>query len=88
MNSRRTRMDALSIGRLSALTGVEVHTLRYWETEFSTYLTSHRTEGGQRRYPLDSVAKVFEIRRLLKEQRYTIAGAQRILCPNLLEEAA
>jgi DNA-binding transcriptional MerR regulator len=81
-------MEALSIGRLSALTGVEVHTLRYWETVFAAYLTSERTAGGQRRYPLDSVGKVFEIKRLLKEQRYTIAGAQQILCPDQLEQAA
>ena len=42
--------QAVSISVASQITGVEVHTLRYWEREFAGYLRPGRTYGGQRRY--------------------------------------
>ncbi|MDW8105485.1 MAG: MerR family transcriptional regulator [Armatimonadota bacterium] len=69
----------MSIGAVSALTGVEVHTLRYWEKEFSEFLQPKRTGGKQRRYTADDVTLILEIKRLLKQEMYSIAGARRVL---------
>lgn len=73
------RKDWLTIGEVSDLTGVPIHTLRYWEGEFSGYFNPIRTSGRQRRYDEDAVKKVLEIRTLLKEEKYSIAGARQVL---------
>lgn len=72
----------MSIGAVSALTGVEVHTLRYWEKEFAEFLKPKRTDGKQRRYSPDDVTLILEIKRLLKQEMYSIAGARRVLAQN------
>ncbi len=63
----------------SYITGVETHTLRYWEREFAEFLNPVRTKGGQRRYRPEDIEVLKEIKRLLKDELYTIAGAKRIL---------
>lgn len=78
--SRRPRKEKpLSIGTVSLLTGVEVHTLRFWEQEFPDFLQPDRTPGGQRRYDVEAVSRVLEIQRLLKREKYTIEGARHAL---------
>lgn len=80
MPSSRNRTEvALSIGTVSQLTGLEIHTLRYWEQEFAMFLQPGRTKGGQRRYSPQDIAVVLDIKRLLKEDRYSIEGARRVL---------
>lgn len=69
----------VSISVASDITGVEVHTLRYWEKEFAEFLQPVRTEGGQRRYRPEDIQSVMYIRRLLKDEMYSIAGARRAL---------
>jgi DNA-binding transcriptional MerR regulator len=71
--------DTVSISQASTIVGVEVHTLRYWETEFSEFLTPIRTKGGQRRYRPEDIQTVFTIKRLLRDEMYSIAGARRHL---------
>jgi DNA-binding transcriptional MerR regulator len=78
----------MSIGAVSALTGVEVHTLRYWEKEFSEFLKPRRTVGKQRRYSPDDVTLILEIKRLLKQEMYSIAGARRVLAQIYREGAS
>jgi DNA-binding transcriptional MerR regulator len=73
------KKDWLTIGEVSDLTGVPIHTLRYWETEFDGYFSPIRTSGRQRRYNEDAVGKVQEIKNLLKEEKYSIAGARQVL---------
>jgi DNA-binding transcriptional MerR regulator len=73
------KKDWLTIGEVSDLTGVPIHTLRYWETEFNGYFSPIRTSGRQRRYNEDAVGKVQEIKNLLKEEKYSIAGARQVL---------
>lgn len=70
---------AVSISSASAITGVEVHTLRYWEREFAEYLQPIRTEGGQRRYRPDDIQVLFTIKRLLRDEMFSIAGARKYL---------
>lgn len=69
----------VSISIASYLTGVETHTLRYWEREFAEFLNPVRTKGGQRRYRSEDITVLKEIKRLLKDEMYTIAGAKRKL---------
>lgn len=70
---------AVSIRVASAITGIEIHTLRYWETEFPEFLAPLRTRGGQRRYRPEDIRAVFTIKRLLRDEMYSIAGARRYL---------
>jgi DNA-binding transcriptional MerR regulator len=70
---------AVSISAASAITGVEVHTLRYWEREFAEYLHPVRTNGGQRRYRPEDIQMLFTIKRLLRDEMFSIAGARKLL---------
>jgi DNA-binding transcriptional MerR regulator len=63
----------------SRITGIEIHTLRYWETEFNEFLRPIRTDGGQRRYRPEDIQKVFAIKRLLRDEMFSIPGARRHL---------
>ncbi len=69
----------VSISMASQITGVEVHTLRYWEKEFEGYLDPIRTAGGQRRYRAEDIQTVYELKILLREQMFSIAGARKVL---------
>jgi DNA-binding transcriptional MerR regulator len=70
---------AVSISVASRITGVEIHTLRYWEKEFVEFLDPVRTEGGQRRYRPQDIQTVFLIKRLLRDEMFSIAGARKHL---------
>jgi len=66
------------IGEVSSLTGVPPYVLRYWESEFPV-LQPRKSGGGQRLYRKRDVAMVLEIKKLLYQERYTVAGARRRL---------
>ncbi|HWD38948.1 MAG TPA: MerR family transcriptional regulator [Fimbriimonas sp.] len=80
-NDRRSNKadKAVGIGVASRITGIEIHTLRYWETEFPEFLQPIRTAGGQRRYRPEDIQTVFLIRRLLRDEMFSIPGARRHL---------
>jgi len=63
----------------SRITAVEVHTLRYWEREFEGFLNPVRTLGGQRRYRPEDIQVVFLLKRLLRDEMFSIAGARKYL---------
>jgi len=65
------------IGEVSRITGVKPHVLRYWEQEF--HLRPKRWGRPQRRYQKEDLETILTIKRLLYEERYTIAGAKRRL---------
>jgi len=69
----------VSISAASQITGIEIHTLRYWEKEFARFLQPERTRGGQRRYRPEDIQTVFTIKRLLRDEMFSIAGARRHL---------
>lgn len=69
----------LSIGDVSKITGLPSHTIRYWEKEFSSFLSPNRTVGLQRRYDEKDIEIIEEIRHLLKVDGFSIAGAKRQL---------
>lgn len=66
----------LSIGQVTALTGVGKSTLRHWEREFHDILDSVRTEGNQRRFKPDAVKKIEEIRVMVEEHGLTLRGVR------------
>jgi DNA-binding transcriptional MerR regulator len=77
---RQSKADqAVSISVAGRITDVEVHTLRYWEREFAEFLNPERTDGGQRRYRPEDIQTVLLVRRLLREEMFSIAGARRHL---------
>jgi len=70
---------SVPISAASVITGIEIHTLRYWEREFAEFLNPDRTRGGQRRYRPDDIQTLFIIKRLLRDEMFSIAGARRHL---------
>ncbi|MBI2880920.1 MAG: MerR family transcriptional regulator [Candidatus Tectomicrobia bacterium] len=66
------------IGEVAAIANTKPHVLRYWETEFGM-LKPVKNASGQRVYRRRDVEMVLEIKRLLHEERFTIAGAKKRL---------
>ena len=67
-----------SISEVSDMIGVKPHVLRYWETQFKM-LRPKKGRGGARMYRKRDVEVLFEVKQLLYENRFTIAGARRKL---------
>jgi len=62
--------EFFSIGEVCSLTDLKPHVLRYWEKEFTEFLTPDRTRGQQRRYTeqdIDMINK--DLRNLLYRAR-------------------
>ena len=66
------------IGDLSEKLGVESHVLRFWEKEFPQ-IKPLKVGAKKRLYRPQELALFQEIKRLLYEERYTIAGARKKL---------
>lgn len=66
------------IGEVARLLGVAPHVIRFWETEFRS-LRPQKSSTGQRVYTRRDVERLATIKRLLKEERYTIEGARKYL---------
>lgn len=66
------------IGEASRIAGLEPHVLRFWETEFN-YIRPRKDGGNQRLYTKRDLEKVLEIKRLLYEEGFTLAGAKKKL---------
>lgn len=67
-----------TISEVSKIVGVKPYVLRYWENEFPE-IKPQKNEAGQRRYRKKDVEMILKIKRLLYEQKYTIAGAKKKL---------
>lgn len=65
------------IGEAAEIVGVEPHVLRYWESEFD--VEPRRSANGQRLYRQLEIELFLKIRRLLHEEKFTIAGARKTL---------
>ena len=64
------------IREVAEIAGVEAYVLRFWETEFPA-LSPPKGRNGQRVYRPRDIELILEIRKLLYEDGYTIAGARR-----------
>jgi len=66
------------IGEVCGLLGVEPYVLRYWETEFAS-LSPPKSKSGHRTYRPKDIELLLQIRKLLYEDGFTIAGARKQL---------
>ncbi len=66
------------IREVAQIVGVETHVLRYWEKEFPS-LTPPKSRSGQRTYRPKDIELLIQIRTLLYEEGFTIAGARKHL---------
>jgi len=71
-----TEQRLYRIGEVSRLTELKPFVLRYWETEFPM-LQPVKSPSGHRLYRREDIETVFEIKRLLYEEGFTIAGARK-----------
>jgi DNA-binding transcriptional MerR regulator len=66
------------IGEVAAITGVKPHVLRYWESEFGAFSPS-KSRTQQRQYQKKDIELVLQLKDLLYNQGFTIAGARKAL---------
>jgi len=67
-----------SISEVSRLTDLEQYILRYWETEFEEIRPS-KNRAGNRIYTNRDIQIILKIKKLLREEKYTIEGARKVL---------
>jgi len=84
--SRKHALDSPSIpdrlyfkiGDVARICGVETYVLRFWETQFPQ-LKPNKSGTGQRLYRRRDVELALEIKRLVHQEGFTIAGARQTL---------
>ncbi len=64
------------IGEVASLTNLPAYVLRFWESEF-IFLKPKKSQGKHRIYTKIDIETIFEIKRMLYEEGYTIAGLKR-----------
>src|SRR5512145_3134427 len=67
-----------SISEVSKITDLEQYILRYWETEFDS-LKPSKNRAGNRIYTNKDIQIILKIKKLLRDEKYTIDGAKKIL---------
>ncbi|MFI5250859.1 MAG: MerR family transcriptional regulator [Bacteroidota bacterium] len=67
-----------SISEVSKISSLEQYVLRYWETEFEQ-LKPSKNRAGNRIYTNRDIKTILYIKKLLREERYTIEGAKQVL---------
>jgi DNA-binding transcriptional MerR regulator len=71
-----------SISEVSKITEMEQYVLRYWETEFEQ-LKPQKNRAGNRIYTNKDIQIILQIKNLLRDKKYTIEGAKKILASYL-----
>ncbi len=74
-----------SISEVSKITDLEQYVLRYWETEFEQ-LKPAKNLAGNRIYTNKDIKLILLIKKLLRDEKYTIEGAKKILKSYLQKE--
>ena len=67
------------ISEVCEIAGVKQHVLRYWETEFKKFIRPKRASSKQRLYRRVDVENILNIKKLLKDEGFTIPGAKKYL---------
>ncbi len=67
-----------SISEVSKITDLEQYVLRYWESEFDE-LRPQKNRAGNRIYTNRDIKLILYIKKLLRDERYTIEGAKQVL---------
>ena len=76
-----------SISEVSRITGLEQYVLRYWESEFSE-LKPAKNRAGNRIYTNKDIKLILHIKHLLRDEKYTIEGAKKVLQDYIPESEA
>jgi DNA-binding transcriptional MerR regulator len=66
------------IGEVSEIADVKPYVLRYWESEFK-WMAPGKSRSNQRLYRKQDIETILLIKKLLYEERFTIAGAKKRL---------
>ncbi|HOW16976.1 MAG TPA: MerR family transcriptional regulator [bacterium] len=74
-----TEVKRYRIGDVANMLDLKPHVLRYWETEFSSFILGEKTEGGQRLYCQQDIDLFEQVKKLLYVEGYSIAGAKKKL---------
>lgn len=74
-----------SISEVSRITELEQYVLRYWETEFE-HLRPAKNLSGNRIYTNRDIKLILYIKKLLREEKYTIEGAKKLIRNYSLKE--
>lgn len=67
-----------SISEVSKMVELEQYVLRYWEREFDI-LRPQKNRAGNRIYTEKDIEIIKLIKRLTREDRYTISGARQVM---------
>ncbi len=65
------------IGEVAQFIELEPYVLRYWEGEFNLKLA--KSKNNQRLYQKKDIDQIFRIKKLLYDEKFTIAGAKKRL---------
>ncbi len=68
-----------SIGEVSEMFNVNQSLIRFWETEFSTYIKPKRNKRGVRSFTKKDIENISIIYDLVKVKKYTLDGAKKEL---------
>lgn len=75
-----------SISEVSKITELEQYVLRYWETEFEQ-LKPAKNLSGNRIYTNKDIQLILKIKKLLRDEKYTVEGAKKMLKTLAADEA-
>jgi DNA-binding transcriptional MerR regulator len=78
MKSLGIRKLYYSISEVAKITDLEQYVLRYWESEFEE-LRPAKNRAGNRIYTNRDIKLILYIKKLLRDERYTIEGAKQVL---------
>src|SRR5712692_9151043 len=77
-NAETAAETRYKIGDVRRIADVQPYVLRYWESEFAA-LAADRSQSGPRSYSARELKIIEQIKRLLYDEGYTIAGAKKRL---------
>jgi Predicted transcriptional regulators len=69
----------LTISELQEITKLPLSTLRFYESEFPSYIRVQKTSGGHRRYTRENVERFLHLKHLIHEKGLSIKEAKRSL---------
>jgi len=73
------KQNLISISELQEVTKLPMSTLRFYESEFPSYLQVHKTSGGHRRYSHENVQRFLHLKHLIHEKGLSIREVKRSL---------
>jgi DNA-binding transcriptional MerR regulator len=76
------------IGEVCEITDLKQHVLRYWESEFKKFIRPYRPSSKQRLYRQCDIDNILKIKKLLRDEGFTIPGAKKYLAEGKTVESS